>query len=239
MSNSSSFDIQPFSRQERARDEISNQEPSQTVEMSSRTKFKKLFRRVDPKNMDLNVVPKVSTEGFPYPGILNENPEMNWEEDATDETFHPAATASTKAFPQQRDSEDSNQDRGPGAGILGLDAPFSTQAFGQKSIGAEKEEPRQESNLCRSCSCIPYPAFDGYVLHNSAESLLSASKFCALCRLVRYQLGRVMTRADLVHVSSTITLSAHKTPGKMWLHAYRLHLGELQCFAHPSEFFVA
>lgn len=44
-----------------------------------------------------------------------------------------------------------------------------------------------------------------------------------------------MTRTDLNHLPSTIALRQHQTPGKMWLHAYGLNLGELQWFAHPNS----
>jgi hypothetical protein len=96
--------------------------------------------------------------------------------------------------------------------------------------------------LCQSCSRISSitPEFTGifedHTLHLNAAALLARSNLCGLCRLVKCQIGGVMTRTDLNHLPSTISLRKHQTPGKMWLHAYGLNLGELQWFAHPSEF---
>lgn len=142
-----------------------------------------------------------------------------------------------RAVLQKRHTEDSNQQLILGDETVGLYAMGSTQGLGQESSGTENKDPFQTFTLCRSCSGIASTSFEvhSYVLHDNAESLLSASHCCPLCRLVKYQLGRVMTRADLVHVPSSIKL-VHKIPGKLWFHAYGLHLGELQFFAHPSEF---
>jgi hypothetical protein len=108
-------------------------------------------------------------------------------------------------------------------------------------------DPDREFPLCRSCSGISSTAVqapDGYVLHENTESLISSSRSCKLCRLVRSQLCGVIDRVAVIDSASKlrsihhsqITLRAHKTRGKIWLHAYRLHLGELQWFTDPGEF---
>jgi len=118
----------------------------------------------------------------------------------------------------------------------------AAQALGRQNI--DDKAPGQEFSLCQSCSRIlsaaievpdGYTLPEGYALYANARALLRYSDFCGLCKLVRCQIGGVIKRADVRNTHSTITLKAHSMQGKMWLHAYGLHLGELQWFAHPSK----
>jgi hypothetical protein len=118
---------------------------------------------------------------------------------------------------------------------------ISTSRF-KSFIRKVSSRDKNELALCQSCSRISSitpeltGSLESHTLHLNAAALLAHSDFCGLCRLVKYQIGGVMTRTDLNHLPSTIALRQHQTPGKMWLHAYGLNLGELQWFAHPSEF---
>jgi hypothetical protein len=109
------------------------------------------------------------------------------------------------------------------------------------------EPDNQLSSICQSCSGISSTVIQspgGYVLHMSPSSLVSSSRSCSLCRLVRIQLQGAIDRIAVNDSLSwdrhtvrdeRITLRGHRTPGKIWLHMLGLHLGELQWFAYPSE----
>jgi hypothetical protein len=118
--------------------------------------------------------------------------------------------------------------------IMVLDAEAIAKRLSKKK---DNGKPNKKSALCRSCSGISSTGIQrhsGYVLHMNSRSLIFSSHYCRLCRLIRYQLGGAITRGDLDQGSS-VTLKAHKTPGKIWIHLYGLHLGELQWFADTSK----
>jgi hypothetical protein len=151
-------------------------------------------------------------------------------------------TLDTKVIPPKHDQEDNDNEgprqdlifRNPRDEIMALDAKAIAK---RKTKKKDKGKPDRKSALCRSCSGISSAEIQtelGYLLHMNPRSLISSSHYCRLCRLIRRQLGGAMTRGDLDRGSS-VKLKAHKTPGKIWVHAYGLHLGELQWFADTSK----
>jgi len=97
----------------------------------------------------------------------------------------------------------------------------------------DKQQRDRNTALCERCANIPFGEFwDPYPLHYRISSLVSSSDSCPLCRLVRYQLSGAVGR---LHASSDITLQPHSKPWRIWLHAFGLHMGELQWFANSGE----
>ncbi|KAG4423022.1 hypothetical protein IFR04_003798 [Cadophora malorum] len=91
----------------------------------------------------------------------------------------------------------------------------AAQALGRQNI--DDKAPGQEFSLCQSCSRI---------LSAAIESLM----------VILYLKVMLSTRMpEHSYVIQTFAGYASRMQGKMWLHAYGLHLGELRWFAHPNS----
>jgi hypothetical protein len=103
-------------------------------------------------------------------------------------------------------------------------------------------EPQQlPQNLCQRCHGVSFGGIEeDYVLHSGFGSLITSSDSCAMCKIVKQSLRSVIKQwidGGKEPGEKAISLHRHETPGKLWIRALSLKLGELHFYAHPGESF--